>query len=109
MKRRNKNIGMLRTTKQRRARLGAETLEPRLVLDSGGGAGQQTPLASDITHETDNQKFVQQAFHDLLGRAADPGGLQYWAAKLDSGAPQGDIARQLTHSDEYYSTIVKPA
>lgn len=40
MKRQNERIGRSRKTKQRKTRLRAEALESRLVLDSGGGAGQ---------------------------------------------------------------------
>lgn len=56
-----------------------------------------------------NQKFINAAYHDLLGRAPDSTGLDYWAGQLDSGSPRGQIAKSLTHSDEYFSTIVKPA
>src|SRR5215469_17413066 len=84
-----------------------EALEPRLLLTAG-------PFLSGVTASTqsapsDNQKFINEAYHDLLSRAPDAGGLDYWEAQLSAGAPQDAIANALTHSAEYYSTIIKPA
>ena len=39
----------------------------------------------------------------------DPEGLAYWTTRLDSGEPLSIIADLLTHTDEYFSTIIKPA
>jgi hypothetical protein len=66
-------------------------------------------LAGAASGTADNQKFISQAYHDLLNRAPDPNGLAYWMAQLNAGATQGQIAGAISHSAEYYSTIINPA
>jgi hypothetical protein len=46
---------------------------------------------------------------DLLQRPADQGGLGYWSSLLDQGAPRSVVAQQITHSPEYFATIIRPA
>ena len=86
----------------------AECLEPRTLLTSNA-ALPAIDNGSSASGPSDHQKFVNQAYLDLLGRAPDAGGLAYWVAQLNSGARQGQIANALTHSAEYCSTMVKPA
>jgi hypothetical protein len=54
-------------------------------------------------------QFVTQAYQDLLGRAPDLAGKTYWVGLIASGAPRSAVATQLTHSAEYYATIITPA
>ncbi|MGH7136619.1 MAG: DUF4214 domain-containing protein, partial [Pirellulales bacterium] len=86
-----------------------QSLEPRTLLTSDSALPSLSNAADSPSGPSDDQKFVNQAYHDLLGRPADAGGLAYWVAQLSSGAPQGAIANAFAHSDEYYSTIIKPA
>jgi hypothetical protein len=86
-----------------------EALEPRTLLASDAASLPESLAAAASGQSDDNQKFISQAYHDLLGRAPDPGGLAYWVAQLAAGAPQGQIANDLTHSAEYFSTIINPA
>ena len=53
--------------------------------------------------------FVTQAYEDLLGRAPDGSGVAYWHGLLAAGTPRSAIATSLTHSAEYYGTIITPA
>ena len=53
--------------------------------------------------------FVTQAYEDLLARAPDGSGLAYWHGLLAAGTPRSAIAISLTHSAEYYGTIITPA
>jgi hypothetical protein len=50
--------------------------------------------------DLDNTSFVQQAYLRLLGRAADPEGLQDSVAKLDAGVPRADVSATLADSEE---------
>ncbi|HEV3344160.1 MAG TPA: DUF4214 domain-containing protein, partial [Pirellulales bacterium] len=68
-----------------------------LNLTTGGGSSTLT------------EDYVAAVYVDLLGREADGGGLNYWSGQLAGGAPRGQIAGQLTHSDEYFAGIVTPA
>jgi len=46
-----------------------------------------------------NQGFVNRAYQDLFGRAADPGS-QAWVNQLNSGRSRRDLALDLARSDE---------
>ncbi|HUY88576.1 MAG TPA: DUF4214 domain-containing protein, partial [Pirellulales bacterium] len=98
-----------RKKRLRPARFFIERLEQRALLTSDASLADPLNAADTASGPSDNQKFVDQAYHDLLGRAADAGGLAFWVAQVDAGAPQGQIADALTHSAEYYSTVVDPA
>ena len=49
------------------------------------------------------QRVVQAAYQQLLGRAADPGGLAYWTNALTAGATDQQLNAALAGSDEYYA------
>jgi hypothetical protein len=55
------------------------------------------------------QQFITKVYQDLLGRAPDSDGLNFWTNQLTSGVPRSQIAIALTHTTEYFSTIIKPA
>jgi hypothetical protein len=62
------------------------------VADFGGGNGinGSAPTVSVnntilVTAGDHNQRFVAQAYLDLLGRTVDPSGLQFWGGLLDAG------------------------
>jgi hypothetical protein len=58
---------------------------------------------------TPNQQYVDAVYLDLLGRDPDLTGLSYWSGQLDGGADRGALINQITHSAEYFGTIIKPA
>ncbi|HVC99240.1 MAG TPA: DUF4214 domain-containing protein [Pirellulales bacterium] len=66
-------------------------------------------LSAEGSPRAPTENFVAAVFYDLLNRAPDSGGLAYWTSQLGGGAPRGEVAQQLTHSDEYFATIIDPA
>jgi hypothetical protein len=49
-----------------------------------------------------NRAFVTRIYTDVLGRAADTAGVNYWAAKLDSKAKtRGQVMVSFSESNEY--------
>jgi hypothetical protein len=44
---------------------------------------------------------VQQLYRDLLGRDAEPGGLQVWTSLLDAGASRAAVAAGIWNSPEH--------
>ena len=57
-----------------------------------------------------NGKYVVAVYSDVLGRAPDPDGLNYWTQLLDSGTAVSSVAQSIAHSDEYYANfVIKPA
>jgi uncharacterized repeat protein (TIGR01451 family) len=59
--------------------------------------------------DTANKQYVARVYLDLLGRPVDLTGLSFWSGRLSNGEARSIIAAQLTHSEEYFATIIKPA
>jgi hypothetical protein len=60
-------------------------------------------LASDEYHARaggTNSAWIEALYLDVLGRASDPGGLQYWLGLADGGTPRPLIVAGLYLSDE---------
>jgi hypothetical protein len=71
---------------------------------SKGGSSNAAKV--EVLVGTDIERFITQAYHDLLGRAPDAAGLAYWAGLFNSGTPRSQVATALSHSDEYYGNII---
>lgn len=65
--------------------------------------------ASNGGASTPTQLYVTAVYENVLGRPPDSFGLTYWSTQLDQGTARGAVAAQLTHSAEYYGTIITPA
>ena len=64
-----------------------------------GVLSQPTPL--DSTTE-----FVKQQYRDFLNREAEPGGLQFWVDRIDSGAmTKAQVIDFFLHSEEFEGRI----
>jgi hypothetical protein len=87
-----------------------------LMFDTAGSEtltvkDQSKPLlmgTANVTVKDPLLLFVTQAYEDLLGRTPDSSGLAYWHGLLAAGTPRSAIATSLTHSAEYFSTIIIP-
>ncbi|HEX7450431.1 MAG TPA: TIGR03118 family protein [Pirellulales bacterium] len=71
----------------------------------GSGAGQATAtileqLLADGTRGTPDERWVNEVFHDLLDRQADPGALSFFA-HLAAGGNRQPIVATIQNSDEY--------
>jgi hypothetical protein len=77
--------------------------------DTGLGLVQRAFTLSATSLTALDQRFVSRVYLDLLQRPVDAVGLAYWSGLLDNGAPRSIVAAQLTHSNEYFATIIKPA
>ena len=70
---------------------------------NGSGDGFVSKFLFAATH---NQLFINQLYHDLLGREVDAGGLTYWDAQLAAGLPRSVMALELEQSLEYAQRTV---
>lgn len=61
------------------------------------------------SNSTSPQRFVAQAYVDVLGRAADSATISAASSLLSQGLVRVQLAASLDHSAEYYATIVTPA
>jgi uncharacterized protein (TIGR03118 family) len=59
-----------------------------------------------LTPMTANQRFVAQAYNDLLQRPADPAGLAFWTNQLTQGASRQQIVAGIEGSGEYEAVVV---
>jgi hypothetical protein len=73
---------------------------PITVAFSEQGVLEATVTSTATISGTDNQRFVDQVYRDLLGRQPDAAGLAAWLAQLDQGMPRGQFVAQLEHSAE---------
>jgi len=62
---------------------------------------------SGITGGTANQRFVDQLYHDLLHRPADPGGLAFFTGLLDQGMTRSQVALAIEGAPEYHGVLVE--
>src|SRR5262249_33146426 len=56
-------------------------------------------------HGHDNAAWLAAAYHDLLGRAPDPGS-QPWLDALNRGTPREQVAAGLAASPEYAADVI---
>ena len=64
--------------------------------------------ARDALGETD-EAFVERAFHDILGRPADQGGLDHYTAVLRRGLSRTSVLLELANSGEFRGRLAPPA
>lgn len=53
-----------------------------------------------------NEGYVSALYQELLGRAPDPQGLQYWTSRLNRGEPRSIISTSMWFSPEKYNVRV---
>lgn len=54
----------------------------------------------------DTDVFVRTQYDDLLGRAADEGGVAFWSGRIDAGAmSRSEFVQSIVESPEYLGTI----
>src|SRR5262249_17439818 len=52
-------------------------------------------------HGSPNQVWINEVYVDLLGRVADPAGLQYWSDQIEMlNVPHADVVQGILNSDE---------
>jgi hypothetical protein len=81
--------------------LAGSTASTSLAAGSSNGSSSNGSSA--------NQLWLQQVYHDLLGRAADSSGLTYWTSLLSSGASRSQVVYLLTQTTEYRMDQVQAA
>jgi hypothetical protein len=55
---------------------------------------------------SNDQKVVNQMFHDLLGRNATGSELDFFAGQLESGTPAATVANAILGSNEYFAALI---
>jgi len=73
------------------------------IADTGGASAS---VAASALIGTANQVAVDSVYEDLLGRAADPGGLALFVSELTANTPLATVVSQIDHSDEFYRDLV---
>ena len=79
-----------------------------LVAANNNAAAVVVRLLTDDPQPTASQRFVAQAYLDLLQRPAEPAGLSYWSGLIDQGqATRAQVASGIEASPEYRAIEVQ--
>jgi hypothetical protein len=73
------------------------------IQDTGGSTAAST---SKAVVGSLNERFVSQAYLDLLQRPIDATGLQIFSAALDGGLPPSQVSQGITSSQEYRTDLI---
>ncbi|HET6884215.1 MAG TPA: DUF4214 domain-containing protein [Pirellulales bacterium] len=77
------------------------------ISDTDGATGS---INASAVVPTAHQRYVTAVYNDVLSRAPDPSGLQFWSQLLDSGTQISAVAHSIANSAEYYANfVIKPA
>ncbi|HEV3340871.1 MAG TPA: Ig-like domain repeat protein [Pirellulales bacterium] len=68
--------------------------------------GSTSPAIIELVGNT-NQRYVNQVYHDLLGRDVEPPGLVFWSAALLTGTSPFMMAQAIVGSPEYHTREVQ--
>jgi hypothetical protein len=77
---------------------------PKVTIRDAGGAA--TTVTGSAVIGDANERFVAQAYLDLLRRPADPAGLLYWAGALDENILSRDLVTQSFVTSLEYRTLL---
>jgi hypothetical protein len=86
-----------------------QSFQVSVHVNVGFGDQQDVLNVAVATLPALNKAFVSQVYLDLLKRPVDDAGLAFWSGQLDNGGQRSLVSQALTHSDEYFATIIKPA
>src|SRR5205823_7997422 len=64
-------------------------------------------IFDDESFSSQNQRFVNQAYLDLLQRPADQNGLAFWSGQLDQGVPGRQVVLAMENTSEYRTVVVQ--
>lgn len=72
------------------------------VLSHGGAVRNGYALGGEPTALDGNKAYIDSLYQNILGRAADTAGEQYWTGQLGSGdVSQGDVLSNFAQSPEF--------
>jgi hypothetical protein len=82
---------------------------PPVGYDPTGNQNEKPNLAGALGKDA-NGRYVVAVYSEVLNRAPDAGGLEYWTDLLDGGTAVSSVAESIAHSAEYYANfVIKPA
>lgn len=73
----------------------------RLQLEQTAAAFVGSKEFQNVYGSLTNSQFVELLYHNVLGRAADAGGLASWTARLDGGASRAAVVLGFSESLEF--------
>ena len=86
---------------------GDYTLTAQFPGDTNCIASTGTPQTLEVLPAEAVDRYVDDVYEILLGRAADPSGLAYWHGLLVAGVNRSAIAWALVNSIEYRSNVIE--
>lgn len=74
-----------------------------ITITPQGGGGKLVVLVSPPSA---NSNFIENLYHDLLGRFGAPGEIGYWSDRMTAGMPGWQVAQAFSTTPEYLGVIV---
>lgn len=75
---------------------GTVTITPQ----GGGGA-----LTVTVNPPSANSNFIENLYHDILGRLGQPGEVGYWSTRMDNGMPGWAVAQAFSVTPEFLTRM----
>ena len=72
----------------------------------GQQAGHRHVFRGCLAGRTPDQRYITRLYQDLLGRAAEQGGLNFWSGLLANGTSRGNVVLGIEGSPEYQTKLV---
>jgi alpha-tubulin suppressor-like RCC1 family protein len=86
---------------------GAAYWAEQLLRRSRGSVLAEFAFSQEFRSSIDSEVSVALTYIALLGRAAEPSGLAFWADRLDRGLGLGDLVRDTIASPEYRARFLE--
>lgn len=68
--------------------------------------GQGNALVVSVGPPTANANYIENLYHDVLGRYGFPEEIGYWSAKMDAGMTRGQMAQTFSMTPEFLGHMV---
>jgi hypothetical protein len=68
--------------------------------------GQGNSLTISVSPPSGNANFIENLYHDVLGRYGQPDEIGYWSSRMDGGMTSGDVASTFSMTPEFLGSLV---
>jgi hypothetical protein len=82
---------------------GGQITTGAVTITAQGGGGK---LIVNVLQPTANSNYIENLYHDVLGRYGAPDEIGYWSSRMDGGMTAGDVASTFSMTPEFLGSLV---